>query len=206
MSKAEKNRIKLKKGIQGLPEYKAPDKTWEKIQMALDQEKNVETLRQAIDGLPTHSAPEFVWSGVEKSLVRSSGGIRRMRFLRISGIAAGFLLLVFMVVNFTKDEPIQFAESIHHEKLNMQPVVWKGDSPEASRHLTLVMKEARKQSFTLEDPKVLAVTNSLDMLNENILLIENAGKDHGLNEQMRSQLTKMFLKRNRLVRQLAAEI
>ena len=60
----------LKKAINQLPSFKAPNKIWNGIEKALD--KNNESLCKAIDDLPSFKAPDKIWSGIEKKLEEQS--------------------------------------------------------------------------------------------------------------------------------------
>lgn len=206
MDSKERNRIQLKKGLQQLPQYKAPDH-WEDIQLQLDQDKKDVPLKKAIVELPAYAAPDFIWSTIETQLEAASGAkVRRLSIMRWAAAAVLVGLCTILILKPGDTGEIPFAETIKYEQINLSPVEWKGDDPTALTHVKAVVAAVSQQSHTWNEPGTQALKGSLDQVTQAIAHVEQAGEMGGLNDQMKNQLTKMFIKRNQLVRQLAAKI
>ena len=203
MDPKERNRIQLKKGLQNLPAYAAPDHNWEAIQQQMDQAKKDVVLQEALKALPTHDAPDHIWANIEVGIQAGKAKVRRLSILRWAS-AAMLVGLCAIWIFRTTDQPLEYAEAIKYEQIELSPVAWTGDQPEVAQHVNTVLAAARAQDW--EQPKMKALQGSLEQISSAIAQVEAAGAQMGMNDQMRQQLTKMFIKRNQLVRQLAAEI
>ena len=202
MDPKERNRIKLKKGLQGLPEYQSPEGNWEAIQLGLEQAKKDEVLHKALRDLPVYSAPEQAWAGIERRLQKPR--ILRLSIIRWASAAIMIGICAIWLLRSGGTDHIPFAETMKYEQIELSPVEWSGDDPQVQQHVQVVLAAADAQDW--EQPQLAALRGSLEQISSAIEQVEAAGERLGLNEQMRQQLTKMFIKRNQLVRQLAAEI
>lgn len=204
MDNKEKNRIQLKRSIQNLPEHKAPDGLWESMNRQMQQEEKDIVLKKALSELPVLEADDAIWNEIEAKLDKKVGRVRVLQNVKWLAAASVIGLALIWFVQ-PREQGETYAESIQFETKELTPVKWSGDDPSSDRYVSVVMT-ALDGSYVKDLPKTKALKGSLEQLNTAIAQVETAGEQIGLSEHMQRQLTKMFIKRNKLVRQLAAII
>ncbi len=204
----EKNRIKLKKGLQGLPEYSPPDKVWSEINEQLDIQQNDAPLHKAIAELPAYDPPSTLWDSIEAEL--PNGKVRQLNPTRANYskwlVAASIAMLMgagfwFMNGNgFSSKEIVSFSYDTQ--------AAFEGEREEdnADEMIAMVVGEVQQVQHQWEAPETVALKSSLDKIRSSIKEFKVAGEKLGMNQSMHKQLTDMYNKRNKIVRALAAKI
>ncbi len=101
---------KLKKAIEALPSYTAPDGLWSRIEEQLSTRD--ENLRSAIGELPAFEAPTGIWEGIEERTHIWGREIRHLYMTQIFRVAASVALLIslayltYRVLHPAKEETI----------------------------------------------------------------------------------------------------
>jgi len=207
----EKNRIKLKKGLQDLPEYSPPDNIWESISNDLEEHPTDHVLQAALAELPSYEPPASIWSTIEESLeeakvVSIHKAKKRARLTRWT-IAASVAILVGLsgwfglVGEEFNDEAIVTIS--HESKINFEG---KRSEDHAGEMIGQVLAEVQSVAHTWEAPETVALRSSLNKIKASITEFQAAGEKFGMNQRMHEQLTDMYNKRNKIVRTLAGKI
>ena len=207
----EKNRIKLKKGLQNLSEYSPPDNIWDAISEDLEQNPVDQKLQACIAQLPSYEPPVSIWETVESelddakvvALKRSAVRSKYTRWL----VAASVMFLIGMSGwfgwsrNEFNDETVV---SISHDtKINFEA---KRSDDQAGEMISEVLAEVQAVTHKWEAPQTVALRNSLEKIKASISEFQTAGEQFGMNQRMHEQLTDMYNKRNKIVRTLAGMI
>ncbi len=207
----EKNRIKLKKGLQGLPEYSPPDNIWDGISEDLEQNPVDHELQACIAELPSYEPPVAIWDAIESNLDESkviSMNRSTMRSKYSKWLAAASIAMLIGFSGWFLWSSEEFSEeaivSISHEtKVNFDG---KRSDDQAEVMIGEVLAEVKAMPHMWEAPKTVALRKSLDKIKASIYEFQVAGKQFGMNQRMHEQLTDMYNKRNKIVRTLASLI
>ena len=103
MEMKERNHKDLKRMLEKLPEYKAPDAAWDHIERRLASPKE-ESLREKLKQLQSYPAPDDAWVNIQGQLKNKPSRIRRsMRWMLV---AASAIILLYIGLQFGGNEEL----------------------------------------------------------------------------------------------------
>ena len=205
MKDKEKNRIKLKKGLQQLPEHQPPLDLWGKISLGLEQEKKDEVLQAALAKLPQYDPPDLVWENIDNTL--SKGKVVKLgNRRRLNWLAAATIVMLIGFTGWWLLGPESEATSVRISYDAIENYPMKRAEDHAAPMINQVIAEAQNVNHTWENPRTVALRKSLEQIKTSIDQFKMAGEQFGMNQHMHEQLTDMYNKRNKIVRALASMI
>ncbi|MDW3651570.1 MAG: hypothetical protein R8P61_31105 [Bacteroidia bacterium] len=103
MEMKERNHKDLKRALEQLPEHKAPEVVWDRIERRLASPE-AENLREKLGQLNTYRAPDEAWSNIQGQLKNKPSTIGRA--LRMMLVAATAMLLLYIGLQFLGDDEL----------------------------------------------------------------------------------------------------
>jgi len=168
-----------------LPEHKAPDDLWDKIEAHLEgdyQENNKETLRKAINQLPVYKANEAIWNKILEKLDEKSVFIfsnNSNLIINISKIAAVFVLLfsltivVYNQIKLSPKETIIYTEEVFETGSQFE------DESISMNHMeNFIAMNCEKIPETCTKPEFKELKNQLEELKQEAGKIKEMLKQH----------------------------
>jgi len=103
MEMKERNHKDLKRALEKLPEYKAPEVAWDHIERRLASPEE-ESLRGKLKQLRSYPAPENAWANIQGELKNKPSAIGRG--LRMMLVAASAILLLYIGFQFIGNDEL----------------------------------------------------------------------------------------------------
>ncbi|MEL6672160.1 MAG: hypothetical protein AAFR61_08200 [Bacteroidota bacterium] len=192
----EKGKETLKRAIEQLPDYQAPDMSWEDIQADLETTEPV--LQEAIRQLPVYSAPEGVWGRIQRQLAQPTL-VRMMRSPQAWAAMLGFLLGLAGLLWWANLSEVP--EVIAEKEQDAELIAAQIASYEAEEQALLACLEARQA----DAPEVQEARTKLQDITEtrdSLIIILQAGEKKGASKRLR----RMEHRRKQLVYELQKQM
>ncbi|MBN2520902.1 MAG: hypothetical protein JXB17_10385 [Bacteroidales bacterium] len=158
----EQKKYNLKKAIDQLPAYKAPDKIWGNIAKRMDNMNA--PLQRAIQDLPVFKVPEKIWNTIEEGLEKEGGKkvfLFQKQVIRIAAsiivlLAIGYLVKYFIV---PPDKDLIYSVEIVEDDtgIDFMPTVDTGSSD-------IILSNCKKNPEVCESPLFIELENQLKEL------------------------------------------
>ena len=103
MEMKERNHKDLKRALEKLPEYKAPEVAWDHIERRLASPEE-ESLRGKLKQLRSYPAPDNAWANIQGELKNKPSAIGRG--LRMMLVAASAILLLYIGFQFVGNDEL----------------------------------------------------------------------------------------------------
>ena len=103
MEMKERNHKDLKRALENLPEYKAPEMAWDHIERRLASPEE-ESLRGKLKQLQAYPAPADAWANIQGQLKNKPSAIGKG--LRMMLVAASAMLLLYIGFQFIGDDEL----------------------------------------------------------------------------------------------------
>lgn len=199
------NKDKLIEGLQKLPEYKAPDFVWDKINHDLARDPK---LSKAIKELPTHQAPDHIWTNIEKTINR------KPKFIQLGGIkriaaAIAVLVVVSIGVNFlinsSSTDPFDSLEvSISEETVD--DAILSANEREDEQDIERLLSLCSNMEFICTRPRVSKLKNDLLELSQAKKLLKEALGEFGTEVYLIQQLKDIEIEQSNLIKELTKQL
>jgi hypothetical protein len=190
-----------------LPQFKAPDNIWDKIQNELNTPEEMVPLKEALSKLPTYDAPDSIWSTIEKSLdpqAKKENGFMVFMSKPLVSIAASLLLLIgFMAWFFNQPSATnQEVELVQYEEVIQEDWQIQADEDEAA--FALVDQFCREKHFVCNQPEFQNLKSELDELNLACDAMKEVIGNYNDAPEMIAQLTEIEMERTEVLKKLMA--
>lgn len=195
----EKN---LKDALRQLPQYRAPEFIWDRIEQHLEQEGY---LHQAIAELPGYTAPDGLWNRIEGEL-NKGGKIRRLSSWSWS-VAAGIAIVVTAAIGLYQWNHIQGNVSYAYSEEKAVPLNsprdWDDAEADVQEVQNLFAHFCKYQSQNEED---CALERELKELNDAKTELKDVMAKYGEDSDLIRELSELELDRNRVVKAMVDKI
>lgn len=195
----EKN---LKDALRQLPQYRAPEFIWDRIEQHLEQEGY---LHQAIAELPVYTAPDDIWNRIESEL-NKGGKIRRLSSWSWS-VAAGIAIVVTAAIGLYQWNQTRGNVSYAYSEEKMAPLNsprdWDDAEADVQEVQTLFAHFCQYQSQSADD---CALEQELKELNDAKAELKDVMAKYGEDPDLIRELSELELDRNRVVKAMVDKI
>jgi len=193
----------LKAALKNLPEYKAPDSIWDKIESEMNEEIAESPLSIALKKLPVHKPSEEVWGNIEQNLPAQSPNFTVWR--NVLGIAASIALAVgffFWIGNNNPQYDVEYAYAEEILDDRMQFANFETDE-EAFEMIEEICSE---KSFLCEHTDFKELKLELEELNEAHEELEFAMGEYNTSPELSKELKDIEMERTVVFKRLLAMI
>lgn len=192
----------LHQAIAALPAYTAPNGIWERLEKQLEQEGH---LHQAIATLPVYTAPDRIWNNIESELNKGAK-IRRLSSWSWSA-AAGVAIVVTAALGLyqwgqTRGD-ISYAYSEEKVAPSNTPKDWDAAEADVQEVQALFANFCKYQSQQEED---CALERELQELNEAKAELKDVMARFGEDPDLIRELSDLELDRSRVVKAMVEKI
>lgn len=195
----EKN---LKDALRQLPQYRAPEFVWERIEQHLEQEGY---LHQAIAELPVYTAPDGIWNRIESGL-NKGGKIRRLSSWSWS-VAAGIAIVVTAAMGLYQWNQTRGQVSYAYREEKAVPLNsarnWDDAEADVQEVQNLFAHFCKYQSQSEDD---CVLERELKELNDAKAELKDAMAKYGEDPDLIRELSELELDRNRVVKAMVDKI
>ena len=196
------NEKNLKDALRHLPEHRAPEFIWDRIEQHLEQEGY---LHQAIAELPTYTAPNAIWGRIEAELGRG-GKIRRLSSWGWS-VAAGVAIVVTAALGLYQWNQTRGQVSYAYSEEKVAPINsprdWDDAETDVQEVQTLFANFCKYQAQNEED---CALENELKELNAAKAELKDVMARYGEDPDLIRELSKLEQDRSRVVKAMVEKI
>ncbi len=193
----------LKTALKNLPEYKAPDSIWNKIESEMINEIAESPLSAALKQLPVHKPSETVWENIEQNLPAQTPKFTVWR--NVLGIAASIALAVgffFWVGNNKPQYEVEFAytEEVLDERMQFASFETDDEAFEMIDHI------CSEKGFLCEHSDFKNLKMELEELNEAHEELQFAMGEYNTSSELSKELKDIEMERTVVFKRLLAMI
>ena len=211
----------LQSAIVDLPQYKAPQATWEHILPTLESEEDA-VLKSAIAKLPQYNAPTHIWDSIVQNLDNVQQNVTDNRYLSVRKstvyrFAAAAVMLGFILTSalwYIQNLPEANTSVVAYQETTKttteqsvpisEPI--KIAAVENENKVEKVNKFCEKQAIVCEQPDFQNLKSQLEELTEAKKELQNAIGEFNTDENLVAQLSDIEEERGEILKKLMTKI